>query len=163
MDNRKLICDYLTSKVFRLVEPHVPGKNDSNKSRRECCGFWKSLQSCKLTDCYVPDEERELVRLYSRKLNSELVKARAVKAAVTYGIYTRGINSDNPLQDCIEALCMMNDNDMQDALRFKQKKLRQFNASELADTMNNYLTRSDRFIIIDKESGEVYSNNIPNL
>lgn len=35
LDNRKLICDYLTSKVFRLVEPHEPGKNDSNKSRRD--------------------------------------------------------------------------------------------------------------------------------
>ena len=163
LDNRKLICDYLTSKVFRLVEPHSPGKNDSNKSRRECCGFWKALQSCKLTDCYVPDEERELVRTYSRKLNSELVKARAVKAAVTFGIYTRGINSDNPLQDCIEALCMMNDNDMQDAIRFKQKKIRQFNESELADTMNNYLVRPDRFIIIDKESGEVYNNYTPDI
>ena len=81
---------------------------------------------------------------------------------MTYGIYTRGINQDNPLQDCIEALCMMNDNDMQDALRFKSKKIRQFNESELADTMKNVLYRPNNLIVIDKLSGEVYTNNIMN-
>ena len=44
-DNWKLICDYLTSKVLRLVEPHEPGKNDSNKSRRDLCPFWNALRS----------------------------------------------------------------------------------------------------------------------
>lgn len=163
LDNRKLICDYLTHKVFRLVEPYVPGENDSNKSRRECCVFWKALQSCKIDDCFVPDEEQTLIRTYTRKLNSEVVKSRAIKAAVTYGIYTRGINNDNPLQDCIEALCMMNDNDMQDALRFKNKKLRQFNEDELADTMNNVLFRPSNIIVIDKSSGEIYNNNTPSI
>ena len=86
------------------------------------CAFWKALRSCKLTDTFVPPEDQSLVRVYTRKLNSEVVKARAVKAAVTYGIYIKGINSADPLQDCIEALCMMNDNDIQDALRFKNKK-----------------------------------------
>lgn len=95
-DNWKLICDYLTSKVLRLVEPHEPGKNDSNKSRRDLCPFWKALRSCKLTDAFIPDDQKSLVRTYTRKLNSEVVKARAVKSAITYGIYTRGINSDDP-------------------------------------------------------------------
>lgn len=160
LDNRKIICDYLTHKVFRLVEPHVPGQNDSNKSRRECCAFWKALQACKIEDCYIPEDDRPLVRTYTRKLNSEVVKSRAIKAAVTYGIYTRGINSDSPLQDCIEALCMMNDNDMRDALKFKNKKIRQFNEDELADTMENCLKRPNNIIVIDSESGEIYNNSI---
>ena len=155
LDNRKLICDYLTSKVFRLVEPYEPGVNDSNKSRREPCAFWKSLQSCKLTDCFVPEDDLSLVRTYTRKLNSEVVKSRAIKAAVTYGIYTKGVNDENPLQDCIEALCMLNDNDLQDALRYKNKKIRQFNEDELADTMNNTLKRPNNLMIIDKESGDI--------
>jgi hypothetical protein len=155
LDNRKLICDYLTSKVFRLVEPYEPGVNDSNKSRRDYCAFWKALRSCKLTDCFVPEEDLSLVRTYTRKLNSEVVKSRAIKAAVTFGIYTNGINSNDPLQDCIEALCMMNDNDMQDALRFKNKKIRQFNADELADTMENTVQRPNNLMIIDKESGDI--------
>lgn len=161
LDNRKIICNYLTNKVFRLVEPYIPGVNDSNKSRRECCAFWKALQSCRIDDCFIPEDERVLVRTYTRKLNSEVVKSRAIKAAVTYGIYTRGINNDNPMQDCIEALCMMNDNDMQDALRFKEKKIRQFNGDELTDTMENALKRPNNIIVIDSNSGEIYNYNSP--
>lgn len=155
LDNRRLICDYLTSKVFRLVEPYEPGKNDSNKSRRDYCAFWKALRSCKLTDCFIPEDDRALVRTYARKLNSEVVKARAVKAAVTYGIYIKGINTENPLQDCIEALCVMNDNDMEDALRYKARKIRQFNESELTDVMENALHRPNNLMVIDKESGDI--------
>lgn len=158
LDNRKLICDYLTSKVFRLVEPYEPGVNDSNKSRRDYCAFWKALRSCKLTDCFVPEDERTLVRTYTRKLNSEVVKSRAIKAAVTLGIYTKGVNDENPFYDCIEALCMMNDNDMEEALRYKSKKIRQFNENELADTMENALQRPNNLMIIDKESGELLFN-----
>ena len=155
LDNRKLICDYLTSKVFRLVEPHEPGKNDSNKSRRDLCAFWKALRSCKLTDTFIPEEDRSLVRTYTRKLNSEVVKSRAVKASITYGIYVRGINSDDPLTDCIEALCMLNDNDLHDAYNYKTKKVRQFNANELTDTMENAVKRSSNLMLIDKDTGDI--------
>lgn len=159
LDNRKLICDYLTSKVFRLVEPHEPGKNDSNKSRRDLCAFWKALRSCKLTDTFIPEEDRSLVRTYTRKLNSEVVKSRAVKAAITYGIYVRGINSDDPLTDCIEALCMLNDNDLHDAYNYKTKKVRQFNANELTDTMENAVKRSSNLMLIDKDTGDIIFNS----
>lgn len=159
LDNSKLICDYLTSKVFRLVEPHEAGVNDSNKSRRDYCAFWKALRMCKLTDSFVPEEDQALVRTYTRKLNSEVVKSRAVKAAITYGIYTRGINGDSPLRDCMEALCMLNDNDMEDALRYKAKKVRQFNSDELADTMEKSIRRSSNLMLIDKETGDIIFNN----
>lgn len=159
LDNRKLICDYLTSKVFRLVEPHEPGKNDSNKSRRDLCAFWKALRSCKLTDTFIPEEDRSLVRTYTRKLNSEVVKSRAVKAAITYGIYVRGINADDPLTDCIEALCMLNDNDLHDAYNYKTKKVRQFNANELTDTMENAVKRSSNLMLIDKDTGDIIFNS----
>lgn len=159
LDNRKLICDYLTSKVFRLVEPYESGVNDSNKSRRDYCAFWKALRMCKLTDTFVPEEDRSLVRTYTRKLNSEVVKSRAVKAAITYGIYTRGINDASPLRDCIEALCMLNDNDVEDAIRFKTKKIRQFNSDELADTMKNAVKRSSNLMMIDKDTGDIIFNS----
>ena len=44
---------------------------------------------------------------------------------------------------------------MEDALRFKNKKIRQFNADELADTMANAIERPNNLMIIDKESGEL--------
>lgn len=48
--NRKLIMDYLTNYIFRLVEP----EGDLNKSHRDICGFLKSLQSCKLFNVHIP-------------------------------------------------------------------------------------------------------------
>lgn len=44
-----------------------------------------------------------------------------IGSAVTLGIYMRGINEDSPLQDCFEALLRMNDNDIMEAQRYKQK------------------------------------------
>jgi hypothetical protein len=155
LDNRKLICDYLTSKVFRLVEPYEPGVNDSNKSRRECCAFWKALRMCKLTDCFIPDEDKQLVRDYTSQKNGEILKSRTIKQAVTLGIYTKGINDSSPLQDCIEALCMMNDNDMEDAIRYKKKKVRQFNPIELAELSSKTVERPKNLMVIDKESGDI--------
>ena len=152
LDNRKLITDYLISKVFRLVEL----SGDPNKSRRPVCAFWEALQRCKITDCPYSPEDQTLVRTYVRKLNSEVVKSRAIKAAVTFGIYTKGINNDDPLKDCVDALCRMNDNDMQAALRYKTKKIRQFNDDELADVMKDAVARPDNLIVMDKNSGELY-------
>ena len=59
------------------------------------------------------------------------------------------------MRDCFEALCMMNDNDVQDAIRFKEKKIRQFNSDELADTMENAVKRSSNLMFIDKDTGDI--------
>ena len=164
LDNRKIICDYLTSKVFRLAEAHVPGKNDSNKSRRDNCSFWERLRICRVDCFYIPSVERELVRTYARNLSSQVVKSRAVKAMVTYGIYAKGINDDDPKQDFIDALCMLNDNDLEDALRFKNKKVRQFNQNELAGVKNNIDCSSrNNIVLIDNETGEIYGYDIPEV
>lgn len=153
LDNRKLITNYLTHDVFRLVEP----EGDENKSRRDYVGFWKSLRHCKTVDVLIPPEELKLVRTYSRKMNSQVIKERMLKASVTYGIYTRGKNTDNPIQDMIEALCVLNDNDVEDAIRFKNKKLRQFNADELTETMEIDVQHS--YKVINAHTGEVLSDD----
>lgn len=154
-DNRKLITDYLTHSVFRLVE----AEGDSNKSRRDYCAFWKALRSCRLDEVFIPDKDKKLVRDYSRKLNALVVKQRAIKSAVTYGIYQKGLNTEHPLQDCLEALCRMNDNDIEDAIRFKKKKTRKLNADEFADMVQDVCdTSSSRIQIIDEDSGEVVSH-----
>ena len=153
LDNRRLISDYLTHYVFRLVEP----EGDLNKSRRGYCGFWKALRSCRMVDVAVTPRQVRLIRNYCRQLNSEVMKKRVISAAVTYGIYTRGINDDGIMQDCVEALCRLNDNDIHDAERYKQKKARQFNASELADTFVSNVTHD--YEILNVNTGEVYSND----
>lgn len=157
LDNRKPIMDYLTFYVFRLVEP----SGDVNKSRRDLCGFWKALRSCKLVDVHLSSKNLKLTRDYSRKLNADLVKTRAINSIVTYGFYRKGINEDGIMQDVVDALCTMNDNDMEKAIRYKSKKARQLNADELpgkvdfADTYN--------FDIVDRTTGEVYNHNITEI
>lgn len=77
-----------------------------------------------------------------------------IGSAVTLGIYMRGINEDSPLQDCFEALLRMNDNDIMEAQRYKQKKLRQFNAEELAEVFES--SEKHRFRLLDESDGTLY-------
>ena len=155
LDNRKIIADYLTFYVFRLVKP----EGDSNKSRRDLCAFWYALRSSRMIDVNVRPKDVKLIRQYCRQLNSDIMKKRVINAAVTLGIYTRGINIDNVVQDCVEALCQLNDNDIYDANRYKQKKVRQFNSSELADTYVSSVTHE--YQIVNINTGEVSTDIIP--
>lgn len=155
LDNRKIIADYLTFYVFRLVKP----EGDSNKSRRDLCAFWTALRSCRMIDVNVRPKDVKLIRQYCRQLNSDIMKKRVINAAVTLGIYTRGINNDNVVQDCVEALCQLNDNDIHDANCYKQKKACQFNSSELADTYVSSVTHE--YQIVNINTGEVSTDIIP--
>ena len=130
-----------------------------NKSRRDLCAFWYALRSCKMVDVNVSTKDVKLIRQYCRNLNSEIMKKRIINAAVTLGIYTRGINQDSIVQDCVEALCQLNDNDIHDAFRFKQKKARQFNASELAETYVSDVMH--QYQIVNINTGEVSTDIIP--
>ena len=150
LDNRKLIIDYLTDKVFKMVEK----TGDSNKCRRPYCGFWKALRNTRCLDMKMTPEDKKLVRNYNRKLSVESMKKRVIGSAVTLGIYMRGINEDSPLQDCFEALLRMNDNDIMEAQRYKQKKLRQFNAEELAEVFES--SEKHRFRLLDENDGTLY-------
>lgn len=149
LDNRRLIADYLTHYVFRLVT--LDG--DSNKSRREYCTFWEALRRCKMVDVPVAPKNVKLVRNYARKLNSQVMKTRAINAAVTYGIYTRGKNQDDVVQDLVETLCRLNDNDLHDALRFKERKIRQLNETELSDVYEDDTKHA--YEVVNIETGEV--------
>lgn len=150
LDNRKLIIDYLTDKVFKMVEK----TGDSNKCRRPYCGFWKALRNTRCLDMKMTADDQKLVRNYNRRLNVESMKKRVIGSAVTLGIYVRGINEDSPLQDCFEALMRMNDNDIMEANRYKQKKLRQFNPNELAEVFES--SEKHRFRLLDESDGTLY-------
>lgn len=157
LDNRKLIIDYLTHDVFRLVQPY----GDANKCRRDYCGFWKALRGCRLVDVHIPPKQLKLIRDYSRKLNGDLVKTRAINSAVNYGMYMKGINDDSIMKDVVDALCRMNDNDMQKALRYKKKRARQFNADELPGLVESDATYE--FGLVNCSTGEIYDyDNINN-
>lgn len=150
LDNRKLIVDYLTERVFKMVEK----TGDVKKYRRPYCGFWAALRRPRCMDMRMTPEEVKLVRNYNRKLNSQSMKKKVINSAVTLGIYLRGINDDSPMQDCFEALLRMNDNDIYEARRYKNKKLRQLNQEELAEVFES--DEVHRFRILDEETGALY-------
>ncbi len=156
LDNRKLIMDYLTDRVFRLVEKN----GDSNKARRPLCGFWKALRETRCIDVKLTPEEVRLVRSYNRRLSVESMRKRVINSAVTLGFYLRGINEDSPMQDCFEALLKMNDNDIAEARRYKNKKLRQLNREELAGVFEDAATHT--FEIVRTDTGDIYDNNALN-
>ena len=156
LDNRKIIMDYLTDRVFKLVEK----TGDSHKYRRPLCGFWKALRETRYIDVKLTPEEVRLVRSYNRKLNADSMRKRVINSAVMLGFYLRGINEDSPFQDCFEALLKMNDNDIEEARRYKGKKIRQLNEDELAGVFEDAATHS--FEVVRTDTGDIYDNSTLN-
>lgn len=153
LDNRKLIMDYLTDSCLKLVER----TGDSHKYRRPLCGFWKALRATRCIDVKMTPEQLQLIRSYNRKLNVHSMRKKVINSAVMLGFYLRGINEDSPIQGCAEALLRMNDNDIQEAMRYKNKKRQQLNTDELADVFEDAVTHSFEITRID--TGEIYFNN----
>ena len=153
LDNRKIIQEYLTYNVLRLVKPDGEGR----KNKRELCAFWEALRRTRCLDMKMTSEQVKLIRTYNRKLNTESMKKRIINSAISLGFYTRGINEDSPLQDAFEALMKFNDNDIKHAENYKKKKRLQLNRQELADVFES--DELHRFQLLDKESGELYDND----
>ena len=154
-DNRRLISDYLTHSILRLVNPD---EKDTNKSRRGYVAFWSALRHTKQVDVAVPPPKLKLIRDYSRRLNSNIIKSRMLNQAVTYGIYTRGINDDDVLEDCTEALLRLNDNDIERMRQYKHKKVRQYDNEQLADTIEE-VRRSYYIVTNDGEYYDYYNTS----
>lgn len=153
LDNRSMIVDYLTHDVFRMVQ----ASGSERKCRRDYTPFWKMLRKAKGIDTKKTTDQIQLYRDYSRRLNSAVMKKRAIDACVTYGIYTKGINYDNPMDDIMHAVLRLNDNDVHDAILYKSKKVRQFSPEELTDTLEDALTCE--YEVLDHRTGAVYRND----
>lgn len=153
LDNRKIIQEYLTFNVLRLVRTDM----DCKKSKRDLCPFWEALRKAKCYDMKMTSEQVHLIRHYNRKLNIDSMQKRVINSAISLGFYVRGINDDSPMQDAFEALLRFNDNDIMQAQRYKNKKRLQLNEKELADVYES--NELHRFDVLDRETGELYSND----
>lgn len=153
LDNRYLISGYLTSSIFRLVET----SGDTNKSRREDCGFWKELRKAKMPDVLVPKQELSFIRQYNRNLSVDILRRQIINKSVVLGFYNKGLNEDIPLKDVVEAVFTMNDNDMEMAMRYKQKKSRQYSGEELSGLRTNY--KHCNYVLVNNETGEAINND----
>lgn len=149
-DNRRLIIDYLTHSIFRLVD-YNPEK-DTNKSRCDYIKFWKRLRSTKLVDCHVVPKNLNVVRDYSTNLDKLKVKKAAMGSIVTYQLYDKGINEDKLADDVIDFLSTLNDNDIEYMKRTKDNKIQQLR-SRLGDKTADY-NMSD-YKLINMRTGEI--------
>ena len=149
LDNRSLITEYLTDSTLRLVE----SSGDVNKSRRDYCAFWKALRSVKMIDVKKSPKDLKLTRDYTRQMNKDIVKKRMVNAAITYSIYEKGINDDDVLQDAADVLLMLNDNDIYDLKKQKEKKIMQLNELLYQQPLPNRTHRNVQ--LINKDTGEI--------
>ena len=150
LDNRKLIIDYLTDKVFRFVD-YVP-ERDSNKSRCSMSNFWIRLRSVKLVDTYCRTHDIKLVRDYSNKLNYEMVKKRTLSSMATADIYVHGTSSATASDCFLDFLSLLNDNDIHHFKNYREKQSRILQ-SKVSD--NGLIKRKDNLSIIDKSTGEL--------
>lgn len=149
LDNRYLITEYLTHCTLRLVKPD----GDTNKSRADYTDFWKSLRSCRMVDVKKSPKDLKLTRDYTRKMNKDIVKKRLINATVTYSLYEKGINNDTVLQDCIHVLTRMNDNDIHELRRIKDKRIKTLNQMLYIGQLDNI--PEQRYTIIDNDTGEI--------
>ena len=149
MDNRRLITEYLTRATLRLVDPDT----DINKSRCDYCAFWAALRAAKQMEVRRTKHHIKMVREYSRKKDIEKVKKRMLHSVVTYGLYIKGVNDDDVAKDALDALVMLNDNDLQAMKRYKILKTIEFNQDDLAHPA---AVSPPEFGLINLESGEIY-------
>lgn len=147
LDMRSVVSEYLTHEEFRLVN-----RTEENKSRCECNAFWKALRSVKFVDVKKPPKEIKLQRDYTRNLDAYLVRRRAMSAAVSYSLYTKGLNNLSPYEDAADLLCTLNDNDVEYMDRLKKKRGLQLNNLLYAEPS---LEEERTFTIIKNETGEV--------
>lgn len=150
LDNRRLMAEYLTRDVFRLV---VPSDSDINISRADNCAFWDALRSCKMIDVKKSPNNLKLTRDYTRSLNKEVVKNRIKSSIVTYSMYERGFEHINSMDDAIQFICNLNDNDIHDMDVIRDKRKKQLNKL-LYDTPIANLDRRN-IVMIDNDTGEV--------
>lgn len=152
LDNRKIIIDYLTERVFKMVEK----TGDAKKYRRPYCEFWKRLRGTRCIDMKMTSDEVKLIRNYNRKYSFEAAKKRVINSLTLASLYAHGLNDNSPIQDWFDFLNLMNDNDIHEARRHKNKKRRQLNPDELADV---YISdEAHRFQLLD-DNGTLYDHD----
>lgn len=120
LDSQKMIIDYLTFSVFRLVDydPLI----HKNKSRCEMVSFWKQLRNVKLIDCNIKSGKLKLVRDYSSNLDKNVVKKRVINSISMFSLYNDYLNDNVLIDDVFDFMNSLNDNDIHRAYKYKRSK-----------------------------------------
>ena len=72
-------------------------------------------------------------------------------------LYDRGFNDDDPMQDMLHGLLVVNDNDIIQAINYKKRKEKQLNARELPSKDSEIDLCN--FALINRQTGLVYDDD----
>ncbi len=154
VDNYRFIANYLVNHCVRLVTP----VGDDNKSRRENCPFWQCLSRSRSIDGKNTPADTAAIRKYDHNRNAELVKKRALGSISSFNLYYKGNNQGCVEQDIVDFISSLNDNDFIVMKRLKDKKMKREDYGGPFSGM--FSSGADKYIIIDKSSGEILNNII---
>lgn len=153
VDNYRYIANYLVKHCVRFVTPY----GDKNKSRREDCPFWSCLARSRTIDGKNTPADTVAIRQYDHERNAELVKKRALGSIASFNLYRKGENQEDVEQDIVDFISSLNDNDFENMKNSKNKKMKR---TDYSSPLSSEIINQTKFIIIDKDSGEVLNNNI---
>lgn len=149
LDNHSLITEYLTRATFRLVDYD---SGESNRSRLDYCAFWKALRNTKYIDVKKPPSYIRLLRDYTRKINIDIVKKRAMSSITTYSLYLKGVNMDNLIDDAASFINCLNDNDIYNMQHIKGKRINQISKLIIE---NGFSVPSGSYQIYNVDTGQI--------
>lgn len=149
LDNHSLITEYLTRATFRLVDYD---SGESNRSRLDYCAFWKALRNTKYIDVKKPPSYIRLLRDYTRKINIDIVKKRAMSSITTYSLYLKGVNMDNLIDDAASFINCLNDNDIYNMQHIKGKRINQISKLIIE---NGFSVLSGSYQIYNVDTGQI--------
>lgn len=138
LDNHELITDYLLESVLRLVDRNTALK----KSQCTDTPFWQSIKRTKMIDVSKKNKNiAAMHREYSREHSIDLVKNSFINKAVTLSIYTHGLDYNKDIHTTIaDSLCILNDNDVKRAERYRSKVSLRFNKKDFSGEYDEHKT-----------------------
>lgn len=131
LDNKQVFHDFLTCNndvqkgVIRFIDykaKNKDGQSWTKKSKFPTSDLWKRLQGLKINR-HQDEEKVQLLRTYQKTLSASLMKKRITNMVSTYSLYVHGENVQNDtLHDVLDYMAQLNENDMQKAMEYKEKK-----------------------------------------
>lgn len=149
LDLESLVVDYITKDVLRFV--NYKGKyKDMKRTRRPMANWWKRLRNANDIDKVIR-ENYTIIRKYQHNLDIEKQRRLAMYKVASLSVYQSN-KKKNFTDDVLDFISSMNDNDIEDYYRYKDKKI-----SQLENQLTNveYPTLDSNLILANKVTGEL--------
>jgi len=160
LDNLQVFHDYISCNndrndgVIRFIDFKAKnrfGRPWTEKSKFPTADWWKRLQSVRVNRKFKADHV-DLIRKYQKSLSVDILRKRIINMMGTHSLYVRGENDSDTFSDCADFLSLLNENDIERAIDYKQKKM-----TLLADRLGDVQGSFQRTVnIVDQETGQIF-------